>query len=138
MNQSDKPVEYEYLIVKRRKGKRSGIRPREERSMEVWERAVLDVFSNTDMRGQMLWEAGRVKLDHLKRLMRKTEVSNVNAVMDELWLKLAHQSDEANENRPFAQIDAERQQKSAAIQKQIDDGYVKMAEERKALCGAAS
>lgn len=126
-NKTDTDEEYEYLIVKRRKRKR-GFRPREERLMEPWERAVLDVFSNTEVRTQMLWEAGRVKLDHLKRLMEKAGVSNVADVMGELWLKLAHQSDKAGENKPFAQIDADRQKAHAELQKQIEDGYKEMAQ----------
>jgi len=55
-NQQDE--EYEYLIVKRRKRRRGGFRPREERAMEPWERAVLDVFSNNEVRGLMLWKQG--------------------------------------------------------------------------------
>jgi hypothetical protein len=119
--------EYEYLIVKRRKRRRGGFRPREERAMETWERAVLDVFSNNEVRGQMLWEAGRVKLDHLKRVMVKAEVSNIKDVMDELWSKLAHQSDEAQENRPYREIETERCQKSAELQKRIDEFYAESA-----------
>lgn len=126
--------EYEYLIVKRavrRKGR--SFRPRDERPMEPWERAVLDVFSNTEVRRQMLWEAGRVKLDHLKRVMVKANVSNVAEVMDELWLKLAHQSDQAQENRPFAEIDAAREKATTEIRREIDEGYRQMEHSMTAL-----
>jgi len=72
-------------------------------------------------------EAGRVKLDHLKQIMVKLEVSNVKDVMEELWTKLSHQSDEARENRPYSEIQTERKQKSAEIQERIDAFYAESA-----------